>query len=919
LKAIRYRIGTFSSFRQAMLHSIALPDLLSSAQTTLVSDNSSSITVQGFAGFPPLPPYQIKVKDEYMLVTDGTGTSTWIVQRGPTATVHANGDPVILDPPNPFSLWHEGIANDYQTMFVELWAYLADVLTFYQERIANEAFLGTASLRDSLLRLVTTIDYHPAPGAGASGIVAFTAAKDQSVIVPAGFRVGSRPKPGKPGVVFETSKAVQANGDNSLIPLSPVSPDVLFPPRTIVFAGTNNRLTINDYLLAVEPAGRANHGPHLVQIASLATDPSTRSTTITWQPIAGDPYTTASKLASVYVFRAAAAPFGADAPQWKTISPLLTTTDSSTSPPRLTVAYPEDWDDSTKPSFYIPAPDDPANVLFLDGVYSQLKYTAANPGFAVLLTDGVAPQILVVTDSRPIAKVAYAISSKVTRLSFDDNIASGTFPVRQTVVMTGNELLPLQTNLPLSQVLPDPAAPDLVSAQTLVLSGAHTQLTAGQTVVLKGNLFDSATGVSTDTVAAESAMIDTPPVVDTVNQVTRVKLKTTLLNKYLRSTCVLLGNVGEITQGETVKDEILGSADGSAFQSYALKKLPLTYLPSTDPEGLSAVQSTLIVTVNDVEWNEQPNLASSLPDAQDFTTVLDDSGQTTVVFGDGFNGARPPKGLNNIHARYRKGLGSAGNLPGDSIQQLIDSVSGLQRATNPVPASGGADPESLDTIRTQAPASLQTFGRAVSAADYAALARSFPGIAKASAAWIEQDLITLRAAPHPYVQLTLAGSNQSSIVGTALAAKLRRFLDNHRDPNVPLRIQDASPVFIEVAVTVDIDERSPHQGTLDRVLATLNPGVNPDGSAGYFAFDNLQFGQSVFLSAVYAAVQAVPGVSDATIVALRRVGPGSPEDPAAPPHDILIGPTEIITIANDLQNPATGSLSVTGQGGFVDT
>jgi len=94
--------------------------------------------------------------------------------------------------------------------------------------------------------------------------------------------------------------------------------------------------------------------------------------------------------------------------------------------------------------------------------------------------------------------------------------------------------------------------------------------------------------------------------------------------------------------------------------------------------------------------------------------------------------------------------------------------------------------------------------------------------------------------------------------------------------------------------------------------------VNPDGSAGYFAFQNLQFGQGIFLSAVYAAVQAVPGVTDATITALRRVGPRQADDPSVLPHDITVGPTEIITIVNDPQNPATGLLTVTGQGGFAD-
>jgi uncharacterized phage protein gp47/JayE len=925
LSAIHYRIGTFTSFRRAMLDMIALPDLLASAFTTLDQDNITSISVQASDGFPFSPPFRIKVKDEYMLVTDGAGSKTWTVQgRGASPSPHSQGDPVILDPVNPFLNWHEGIDSDYQTALIELWAYLADILTFYQERIANEAFLGTAQLRDSLLRLVTLINYRPSPGAGASGLAAFTVAKDQQIVVPEGFRVGSRPKPGKLGVVFETKRTVSATGDNSLIPLSVVSPDAPFPSNTLIFQGANNRLEPNDFFLVIEPSKAIRV---LLRIATVNVDQSGKTTAITWLH---DPlYNQASKQAQVYAFRVVAAPFGINAPAYSTLSQVLTPVSANASPPRSTVPYPENWDDPAMPSFFIPTPPvsassdpaskdgDPRNTLFLDSVYSQLKFNVTNPGWAILLTDEV-PQILRVIDSRTAAKTAYSISSKATRLTFDADISPG-FPLRNTVVLTGSERLALQQNVALSPVLPDPQVQDTVLSKRLVLAGIHTQLLSGQTALLKGNRFDPSAGSAVGDLAVESCVIDGPPVPDFQNHVTQVKLKDSLANRYVRASCFLLGNICEVTQGETIKDEILGNGDASAFQSFPLKKKPLTYQPSTDPEGLAAVKSVLTVTVNGVAWTEQPNLAASAPHDQDFTTALDDSDQTTVIFGDGFNGARTPKGVNNIHARYRKGLGASGNLPSDSIQQLIDSLPNLQKVTNPGPSSGGADPESLDKIRAQAPASLQTFSRAVSTADYSALARSFPGVAKASAAWIVQDPVTLQAIPHPYLQLTLATLNQVPMAGTILASNLRRFLDNHRDPNVPLRLQDSSPVYIEVVVQVEIDSRFPHQATLNSVLSALNPGINPDGSAGYFAFESLQFGQSIYLSAVYAAVQSIAGVKDATITSLRRVGPGAAEDPAIAPHDIVICPTEIVTIANDPQNPAKGRLFVTGQGGFVDT
>src|SRR5262249_25865834 len=124
----------------------------------------------------------------------------------------------------PFASWHEGADGDYQTIFIELWAYLADILTFYQERIANEAYIGTATQRGSLRLLAQLVDYRPAPGAGATGLVAFTVARGRAVAVPQGFRVASRAQPGQAAAVFETSSPLNARAEHNAIPLSAVAP-----------------------------------------------------------------------------------------------------------------------------------------------------------------------------------------------------------------------------------------------------------------------------------------------------------------------------------------------------------------------------------------------------------------------------------------------------------------------------------------------------------------------------------------------------------------------------------------------------------------------------------------------------------------------------------------------------------------------
>src|SRR5262249_27602279 len=103
-----------------------------------------------------------------------------------------------------------------------------------------------------------------------------------------------------------------------------------------------------------------------------------------------------------------------------------------------------------------------------------------------------------------------------------------------------------------------------------------------------------------------------------------------------------------------------------------------------------------------------------------------------------------------------------------------------------------------------------------------------------------------------------------------------------------------------------------------RVQAALNPDPNPGGPPGYFSFEHLQFGQSIHLSDLYAAVQAVAGVRDAVVKRLRR--PDQDPAPDTVRDDIFIRPAELAILKNDPHDPAKGLLAVNWhEGGFVDT
>src|SRR5262245_4751356 len=57
--------------------------------------------------------------------------------------------------------------DDYAITVIDLWAAVADVLTFYHERYANEFFLRTAQQPESIRRIARLLDYRPRPGVAA--------------------------------------------------------------------------------------------------------------------------------------------------------------------------------------------------------------------------------------------------------------------------------------------------------------------------------------------------------------------------------------------------------------------------------------------------------------------------------------------------------------------------------------------------------------------------------------------------------------------------------------------------------------------------------------------------------------------------------------------------------------------------------
>lgn len=167
--------------------------------------------------------------------------------------------------------------DDFSIALLDAWATVADVLTFYQERIANESYLRTATERLSLLELARLVGYELQPGVAASTYLAFTLEETpgalgqvlsldttaQAALTPPppitierGTKVQSIPGPGEQAQTFETVEKIEARAEWSAIKPRLTQPQILSTTMgSIVLQGTTTNLRAGDTLLIVDEAG----------------------------------------------------------------------------------------------------------------------------------------------------------------------------------------------------------------------------------------------------------------------------------------------------------------------------------------------------------------------------------------------------------------------------------------------------------------------------------------------------------------------------------------------------------------------------------------------------------------------------------------------------------------------------------------
>ena len=111
-----------------------------------------------------------------------------------------------------------------------------------------------------------------------------------------------------------------------------------------------------------------------------------------------------------------------------------------------------------------------------------------------------------------------------------------------------------------------------------------------------------------------------------------------------------------------------------------------------------------------------------------FVAEVDDDGRAILRFGDGEYGARLSDAV-SLRAVYRVGNGRAGNVGAEAIAHAAPLLAApwIVRLRNPLAASGGADPETIEEVRQLAPQAFHAeLFRAVTEADWAEAAAEAP-------------------------------------------------------------------------------------------------------------------------------------------------------------------------------------------------
>ena len=289
------------------------------------------------------------------------------------------------------------------------------------------------------------------------------------------------------------------------------------------------------------------------------------------------------------------------------------------------------------------------------------------------------------------------------------------------------------------------------------------------------------------------------------------------------------------------------------------------------------------VKVSDVVWTEVDNFLNSTSASEHYTFRFNADEQGVVQFGDGSFGKQVVSGTQNIEVNYLRSAGSSGNVGSDKITILQDSISDIDgdlvslSVTNETPSVGGNDPETIESVKVNAPSSRAAGDRAVTVADYVALLESIPTITKAKA-WGEKEVLDDK-----FKDEANPADARSTFLASTTDSDITERLNLFNQVYVTVAPNSLTPAYIGTPLREDIDEKLESSAILQTTHNVWHPTyVRVDVKAklftlrgftissvvslatsalnDFFSLASRDFGQAIRFSNISNLLENTPGV-----------------------------------------------------------
>jgi hypothetical protein len=818
--------------------------------------------------------------------------------------------------------WQETHVPDLGITLVELLAYVGDYLSYYQDAVATEAYLGTARQRISVRRHVRLIDYTMHEGCNARAWVTIQTDTDHSFDPTQIYFITAFP--GVP------ARHILTPADLVNVPVS--SYDVFEPLRpgseTIWVYNAHSEIQFYTWDDCQCCLAKGATSATLVDqwVAAPGTAPAAASArpssakqpkpgaAKSSPPNDGPPGTVRAlslKPGDVLIFEEVIGPMtgnAADADPTHRQAVLLTRVT-----PEVDPLYPPGETESGRPIVEIEwAPEDALTFPLCISVQAPppfcncLESVSVARGNVILVDNGA-------TIGEPLGTVS--TDSTAQRCPTECKLGETTINPGQFRPTLGQQ--PLTFSQPL---------PACSSANALILQDPRQALPR-----IWLSSVPPAPGCTEAGALAPPCEI--PPLFtfddlsDPTGLAKRLKQPSDLASQYLYA------------QLSTTTKQLLAAYDGTSA------------LPALLRVDLIADLKTLLET-----WLPKSDLLESGSDNSDFVVEMDNDGYGHLRFGDGYLGRLPDAGT-AFKATYRTGNGPAGNVGSETIAYIVllqESLSGVDLAPrNPLPAAGGTAPEPLSEAKLFAPYAFRdVLERAITADDYATLAAdnvrrldersqliaalvangssvapsegtavSTTDICYTPFRGLQGAKATLRWTGSWYDALVALDPLATERAAPELLQEVAAYLEPYRRVGHDLQVVQAEYVPLDLAMIVCVLPNYLRAHLESALLDVFGNRALADGSKGFFHPDNLTFGEGVFVSKIVAAARTVTGVQNVQVTRLKRyeVGESAPGETMVdelPTGSVLtFGPREIARLDNDPNFPENGRLSLDMRGG----